>query len=40
MQIEGSPTTTKKGRRDVPATTIEIIKVVRKQAAPKQAVGR
>lgn len=40
MQIENSPTTTKMGRRDVPATTIEIIKVVRKQPAPKQAVGR
>lgn len=40
MQIESSPTTTKKGRRDVPATTIEVIKVVRKQPAPKQAVGR
>ena len=40
MQIEDSPTTTKKGRRDVPVKTIEIIKVARKQPAPKQAVGR
>ena len=40
MRIENSPTTTKMGRRDVPEKIVEIIKVVRKQPAPKQAVGR
>ena len=40
MQIEDSPTTTKKGRRDVPATTVEIIKVTRRQTAPEQTVGQ